>query len=183
MNAKESTTKYLEAIVLCDLANGIGRDGDQTYYISGDLERFKEKTMDHVMIAGRKTLATFPQGKGLKGRTNLILSRFVEEQDVDSERPTLYFDTLDSLLETCDAIRKDAPSKQFFILGGSSVYEQMMPYTTKVHLTRVNAFAKDVDRYFPDLEAHGFRLKSADEWLYDAENRVYYRYELWLTES
>lgn len=176
-------SKYLEAIVLCDLANAIGREGDQPYYISGDLKQFKERTMGHVMIAGRKTLATFPQGKGLKGRTNLILSRSMEEQDIDPDRPTLYFDSLESLLETSAAIRKDDPEKKFFVLGGSSVYEQAMPYTSKVYLTRVNAYAKDVDRYFPDLEELGFHLDNAGEWLYDAENRVYYRFELWLTES
>lgn len=175
--------KYLEAIVLCDLANGIGRGGDQTYYISGDLKQFKEKTMGNVMIAGRKTLATFPQGLGLKGRTNLILSRTMEEKDIDPDRPTLYFDSFDALLETCEAIRKDDSEKKFFVLGGSSVYEQAMPYIGKIYLTRVNAYAKDVDSYFPDPKEHGFTLKSADEWLYDAENRVYYRYELWLTED
>ena len=175
--------KYLEAIVLCDLANAIGRDGDQPYYINGDLKQFKERTMGHVMIAGRKTLATFPQGQGLKGRVNLILSSSAQDQDIDPERPTICFDSLDSLLETAEAIRKEYPEKKFFVLGGSSVYEQAMPYTSKVYLTRVNAYAKDPDRFFPDMEELGFHLEEAGEWLYDPQNRIYYRYELWLTGS
>ena len=58
-----------------------------------------------------------------------------------------------------------------------------MPHTAKVYLTRVNAYAAEADRYFPDLEEWDFHLENAGEWLYDADNRVYYRYELWLTES
>ena len=65
---KEQTMeKQLEAIVICDLANAIGRGGDQPYYIANDLKAFQKRTMGHGLICGRKTLLTFPRGQELKG--------------------------------------------------------------------------------------------------------------------
>ena len=65
----------MKAIVLVDEHWGIGNDGDQIIYIPGDLKYFRKTTMGHPVILGRKTLATFPGGRPLKGRRNLILSR------------------------------------------------------------------------------------------------------------
>ena len=65
----------MKAIVLVDKHWGIGNDGDQIIYIPGDLKYFRKTTMGHPVILGRKTLATFPGGRPLKGRRNLILSR------------------------------------------------------------------------------------------------------------
>ena len=65
----------MKAIVLVDENWGIGNGGDQVIYIPGDLKYFRETTMGHPVILGRKTLATFPGGRPLKGRNNLILSR------------------------------------------------------------------------------------------------------------
>ena len=65
----------MKAIVAVDQNWAIGKGGDQLCYISADLKRFKALTTGHPVILGRKTLATFPGGRPLKGRRNLILSR------------------------------------------------------------------------------------------------------------
>ena len=65
----------MNVIVAGDRNWAIGKDGDQLVYLSEDLKRFKALTMGHPVILGRKTLATFPGGRPLKGRRNLILSR------------------------------------------------------------------------------------------------------------
>ena len=65
----------MNVIVAVDENWGIGRDGDQLVYLSQDLKRFRALTTGHPVILGRKTLATFPGGRPLKGRRNLILSR------------------------------------------------------------------------------------------------------------
>ena len=65
----------MNAIVAVDQNWAIGKGGDQLCYISADLKRFKELTTGHPVILGRKTLATFPGGRPLKGRRNLVLSR------------------------------------------------------------------------------------------------------------
>ena len=65
----------MKAIVAVDRNWGIGRDGDQLVYLSEDLRRFKALTLDHAVILGRRTLATFPGGRPLPRRRNLVLSR------------------------------------------------------------------------------------------------------------
>ena len=63
------------AIVAVDQNWGIGKDGDQLMYIPEDLKRFKAFTTGNTIVLGHKTVATFPGGKPLKNRRNLILSR------------------------------------------------------------------------------------------------------------
>ena len=65
----------MNVIVAVDQNWAIGKDGDQLVYLSEDLKRFRALTTGHPVILGRKTLATFPGGRPLKGRRNLILSR------------------------------------------------------------------------------------------------------------
>ena len=65
----------MNLIAAVDLNWAIGRDGDQLCYIPADLKRFQALTTGHPVILGRKTLATFPGGRPLKNRRNLILSR------------------------------------------------------------------------------------------------------------
>ena len=72
----------------------LGKDGDQLVYLSQDLKRFKALTTGHPVILGRKTMATFPGGRPLKGRRNLILSRNPDFAPEGAE----VFPDLDSLL-------------------------------------------------------------------------------------
>lgn len=65
----------MNLIAAVDLNWAIGRGGDQLCYIPADLKRFQALTTGHPVILGRKTLATFPGGRPLKNRRNLILSR------------------------------------------------------------------------------------------------------------
>ena len=65
----------MNLIVAVDRNWAIGKDGDQLVYLSEDLKHFKALTIGHAVILGRKTLATFPGGRPLKGRRNMILAR------------------------------------------------------------------------------------------------------------
>ena len=64
----------MDLIVAVDQNWAIGKDGEQLLYLSQDLKRFKALTLGHAVILGRRTLSTFPGGRPLKGRRNLILS-------------------------------------------------------------------------------------------------------------
>ena len=66
----------MNLIVAVDKNWGIGKDGDQLVYLKEDLRRFKALTTGHPVILGRKTLATFPGGRPLKNRRNLIGCRY-----------------------------------------------------------------------------------------------------------
>ena len=152
----------MDLIVVVDRNWGIGRDGEQLVYISADLKRFKAMTMGKTVILGRKTLATFPGGKPLKGRRNLILSR---NRSFCCEGAEVFHD-LDSLLE-------QAP-EDAFVIGGAQVYQALLPRCRRAYVTRLQA-AFEADRYFPDLDEHsGWRvLEESEE---QEENGIKFRY-------
>ncbi|MCI2106620.1 MAG: dihydrofolate reductase [Intestinimonas sp.] len=129
----------MNILVAADQDWGIGNSGKLLVYIPADLKRFQSLTMSHPMILGRKTLSTFPGGKPLPGRRNLILSRTAGFRADNAE----IFHDLPSLLA-------EAPEDSF-VVGGGLVYHQLLPYCTRVYLTRLETvFPADV--FFPDLD-------------------------------
>lgn len=129
----------MNMIVAVDENWGIGKDGEQLIYISADLKRFKALTMGHSLILGRKTLATFPGGKPLKGRRNLILSR---SPGFAPEGAEVYRD-IESLLEH---VEQDA-----FVIGGASVYRELLDRCDTVYVTKIQS-AWPADCWFPNLD-------------------------------
>lgn len=130
----------MKAIVLVDENWGIGNDGDQIVYIPGDLKYFREMTMGRPVILGRKTLATFPGGRPLKGRRNLILSRNPAFAPENAE----VFPSLEALLAS-------APEDSF-VIGGASVYDALLNYCDTAYVTKIHA-AFPADCHFPNLDS------------------------------
>ena len=129
------------AIVAADRNWAIGRGGDQLCYIPADLRRFKALTTGHSVILGRKTLSTFPGGRPLPGRRNLVLSR---DPDFRPEGAEVFRD-LGALLS---AAPEDA-----FVIGGAQVYRQLLPRCTTVYVTRLERTWPGADAFVPDLDA------------------------------
>jgi len=129
----------MNLIVAVDENWAIGRGGDQLVYISADLKRFRALTTGHPVILGRKTLATFPGGRPLKNRRNLILSATPGYQVEGAE---VYAD-VDSLME-------NAPDDAF-VIGGESVYRALLDRCDTAYVTKILA-SYPADRYFPDLD-------------------------------
>ncbi|MBM6869840.1 dihydrofolate reductase [Pseudoflavonifractor phocaeensis] len=129
----------MNAIVAADQNWAIGRGGDQLVYLKEDLKRFRALTTGHAVILGRKTLATFPGGRPLKHRENLILSR---DPDFHPEGCRVFGD-IPSLLAAAPA---DA-----FVIGGGSVYKALLDACDTVYVTRIDA-AFPADTWFPDLD-------------------------------
>lgn len=129
----------MKAIVAVDENWAIGKGGDQLCYLSADLKRFKELTTGHPVILGRKTLATFPGGRPLKGRRNLVLSR---DPDFQAEGAEVYRD-LETLLS-------QAPEDSF-VIGGESVYRSLLDHCDTVYVTKI-AHSFPADTWFPDLD-------------------------------
>ena len=113
----------MNLIAAVDLNWAIGRDGDQLCYIPADLKRFQALTTGHPVILGRKTLATFPGGRPLKNRRNLILS---------SDRNT---------------------SADSFVIGGESVYAALLDWCDTAYITKIGQAWEGADAFFPDLGA------------------------------
>lgn len=129
----------MNAIVAVDESWAIGKDGDQLCYLSQDLKRFKELTTGHPVILGRKTLATFPGGRPLKGRRSLILSR---DPALQVEGAEVYHD-VESLLA-------QAPEDSF-VIGGESVYRALLKCCDRVYVTKIMS-TYSADTWFPDLD-------------------------------
>lgn len=129
----------MNLIVAVDQNWAIGKDGDQLVYISEDLKRFKALTTGHPVILGRKTLATFPGGRPLKGRRNLILSTNPDYTVENAE-----------VLHSVATLLEIAPEDSF-VIGGESVYRALLPYCDTAYITKIDA-AFPADRYFPNLD-------------------------------
>ena len=129
----------MNVIVAVDENWAIGKDGDQLIYLKEDLKRFRALTMGHPLILGRRTMATFPGGRPLKGRRNLILSR---NPDFAPEGGEVY--------RSMEELLAQAP-EDAFVIGGASVYRALIDrcgtaYVTKIHKTF------PADCWFPNLD-------------------------------
>lgn len=131
----------MNLIVAADQNWAIGKDGDQLIYLSEDLKHFKALTTGHPVILGRKTLATFPGGRPLKGRRNLILSRDPGFAPEGAE----VFRSLEDLLAVAP---RDA-----FVIGGASVYAALLDRCGTAYVTKISGHFPGADCFFPDLDA------------------------------
>lgn len=129
----------MNLIVAADANWAIGLGGDQLCYIPADLKRFRRLTTGHPVLLGRKTLATFPGGRPLKNRRNLILSG----DPAFSVEGAEVFRTLEEALAAAPA--------DTFVIGGESVYRQTLAFCDTAYVTRLDR-AFPADRWFPDLD-------------------------------
>lgn len=140
----------MTAIVCVSQNWGIGHDGALLFRISADLKRFKALTVGKTVILGRKTLDTFPGGKPLKDRRNIVLSR--RELDIPGAEIAHSFEEA-AALGGDDAI----------VIGGASVYMALLSRCDRVYVTKVDA-APDADSFFPDLDDNpDWRVASESE--------------------
>lgn len=152
----------MQAIVAVSQSWGIGKGGDLLFRLPSDLRRFKAMTTGHTVIMGRKTLDSLPGGKGLPHRRNLVLSR---QSDFAPDRAEVIH-SVEDILKTAE---DDA-----FVIGGQQVYEQLLPYCTRVHVTKVLS-DPEADAFFPDLDKlPGWKVASAGEML--TENGLSFQY-------
>ena len=139
----EGSGRSLTAIVAVSQNWGIGREGQLLFHLSGDMRRFKELTMGHTLIMGRKTLQSLPGGRGLPGRRNLVLTH---QKDFTAERTEVFSD-VEALLS--------AAGEDAFVIGGAEIYRLLLPRCRRVCVTHVHQTAA-ADAFFPDLsqDAH-----------------------------
>lgn len=142
------------AILHADEKWGIGKKNDLMFRLPLDMKFFRETTSGKVVCMGYNTLLSFPGGKPLKNRTNIVLC----EEGIDPEG-CIAVHSVPELLETA----KKYPPDDVFIIGGASVYRTMLPYCSKVYLTKVDADG-GAEVFFPNLdEDENFVLESESE--------------------
>ena len=150
----------MNMIVAVDNNWAIGNKGELLVTIPNDHKHFREETIGKVVVLGRKTLATFPQGMPLKGRTNIVLSSNPD------------FEVKDAIIvhnmEELFAELEKQESKDIYVIGGESIYRQLLPYCDTVHVTKID-HNYEADAYFPNLEEMpGWKITA------DSEEQTYF---------
>ena len=134
----------MKAILAADQNWGIGYQNRLLASIPADMKFFRTTTTGNVVIMGRKTLESFPGGRPLKNRVNLVLT---SDKNYEKEGAVI----LHSLEELQEEIRK-YPAEQLYVIGGGSVYRQLLPLCDQVLVTRIFE-SYEADTWFPDLDA------------------------------
>ena len=129
-------------IVSADAHWGIGKNGGLLAHIPADMQFFKATTMGGALLMGRKTLDSLPGGRPLPGRLNLVLT---SDRGFSREGVTVCH-SVDSLLTAARAT-----GRPLFVIGGGSVYAQLLPYCRRALVTRLEADL-EADTFFPDLD-------------------------------
>lgn len=129
----------ISIIAAIDKKRGIGKKGKLPWYIPGELKRFKEITMGHPIVMGRKTYESI--GRILPGRINIIITR---DKSFKVDR-TIITHSLDDALSIATSKDKD----EVFVIGGGQIFEEALNKTDRLYLTLINKdFEADV--FFPD---------------------------------
>ena len=133
----------------------LGKGNELLWHISDDLKRFKELTMGHPVIMGRKTFNSIVKylGKPLPGRTNIVVSRSTHQGD------TLITGVV-RVASIEEAIEKGKElDSEVYIIGGAQIYEAALPYTDKLLLTLIDD-EKEGDVFFPEYESEFAKVVS-----------------------
>ncbi len=131
----------LAAIVaVCD-DWGIGRNGDMVVANKADMRHFVAHTSGCTVVMGRRTLESFPGGRPLKNRRNIVLTR-----DASFER-----EGVEVAHSVAEALAMLSPDERAWVVGGGEVYRQLLPYCTRAVVTK-NHCLRRVDAYFPNLD-------------------------------
>ena len=153
----------MEAIVAVFSDWGIGSEGTQQVVLKADRAHFRELTRDAAVIVGRRTLADFPDGKPLKGRNNIVVTR----QDIDIEGAEVAH-------STDEALALAAKYPRTLVIGGSSIYREFLPYMDTVHVTKID-LAPASDSFFESLDVSpDFCVRDEGPW--QEENGVRFRF-------
>lgn len=155
----------MNAIVVVDENWGIGKDGDLLVHLPGELKYYKKRTVGNHIIVGRKTLESFPGGRPLPDRTNIVLTR---DKGYEKEGCVICH-SRDEVLEKIGTLGE----REVFIAGGAEIYREFFDdcdafYVTKIYETF------EADRYFPDLDAMGMHTDWESE--LQEEKGIKYRF-------
>ncbi len=150
----------MNLIVAVDNNWAIGYKNELLVRIPADQRFFRETTTGKVVIMGRKTLESLPQKQPLKNRTNIVITK-------DKNYTVKDAIVVHSVEEAIEQV-KDIPSDQVYVVGGATIYEQMLPYCKVAHVTKID-YAYQADTYFPNLDKD-------PEWklVADSEEQTYY---------
>jgi dihydrofolate reductase len=142
----------ISAIVAVDNNWGIGYNGDLLEHIPEDLRYFKELTTGHVVVMGSKTWDSLPK-KPLKDRLNVVVSskprKVLGDMSIRIDMEELM---VRMIYMKRNALVNPAEEEEWFVIGGGSIYQQLLPFCDRVYVTKIYKNHDNVDTYFPNLD-------------------------------
>ncbi len=160
----------MNLIAAVDKNWAIGNKNQLLVRIPADQKFFRETTTGKVVVMGRKTLESFPNGLPLKNRTNIVLTR---NPDYQVSGAVVVHDE-----QELRRVLENYSSEDIYIIGGETVYRQFLDECDVAHITKID-FAYEADAYFPNLdERPEWRLAAdSEEQTYFDLEYYFYRYE------
>ena len=157
----------MNCIVAADNNGGSGRKNQLLVSIPADMRFFRDQTVGKVVVMGRNTLESFPGGKPLKNRTNIVVTRDPSYQVPDAV-------VVHSVEEAAQQVLS-CRTEDVYIIGGASIYKQFLPYCDVAYVTKIN-MAYEADTFFPNLD-------ELPEWelVSESEEQTYYDIEYCFT--
>ncbi|MBC8487838.1 MAG: dihydrofolate reductase [Bacteroidetes bacterium] len=158
----------ISIIVAVAKNNAIGKDNKLLWHLSEDLKRFKKLTSGHYVVMGKNTYFSLPK-RPLPNRTNVVITDIPGEQ----------IDNCIMAYSIEDAISKMDAEKENFIIGGASVYRQLLPHVNKLYITWVHK-SFEADTFFPDVDEKEWKVISRENFLEpDEKNPLPYSYMIY----
>ena len=128
----------------------LGKNNNLIWHFKDDMKFFKETTMGHKVIIGRKTYESLPGS--LPGREMIVISTKTVDENVQ------VIDNINSIVDKY----KDS-DEEIFIIGGASIYKELMTYAGRLYLTEIDAYSKDADTFFPKFNKKEWNMTVLDE--------------------
>lgn len=152
----------MNLIVAVDKNWAIGKDNKLLVSIPADMKFFRETTKGNIVVMGRKTLESFPQGQPLKQRVNIVITNNKDYK----VKGAVVVNSVEEAVEECKKYEGEV-----FVIGGESIYRAMLPYCDTAYVTRID-HAYEADTYFPNLDED-------PEWEMtgDSEEQTYFNLE------
>ena len=156
----------LSIIVALSTNNVIGRDNKLPWHMPADLKRFKNLTMGHHLLMGRKTF--FELGKPLPGRINVVITR---DPHFSAEGVAIAR-SMDEAISKAEA----AGDGEIFLAGGGDIFRQVIHRADRMYVTRIHAEIEG-DTVFPEFDdVNEWRLVDAEHFEADARNQYPYSF-------
>ena len=155
----------LSIIVAIAKNNVIGKDNKLIWHLPDDLKHFKNLTLNHTIIMGRKTFESL--GRVLPKRKHIVFSKnkdfFIDDENVE-------------VVHNISEIQQFIDSEdEVFVIGGAKIYELLMPYAKKMYITKINHLF-DGDTFFPDINETEWKVVGRAIGIKDEKNNLDYEY-------
>ena len=164
----------MELIASADDRWGIGKDGQLLFTVPEDMRRFKGLTTGHIVVMGKGTCLSLPRQTPLPNRINIVLSH-------DPSFTPEGFVVLPGLAELQEWLKANAAGKKVFVIGGESLYRQLLPCCDRAHITRFFS-CFPADRRLPDLDKDPAWRLAATSARYPHQG-VYYQFRTYVRKD